>query len=119
MASRDVATKKRAREDNGDEQDDATTQLIFNRSKELYKSMKAACTARKFEEAVAICSAALNEEGLSKPSRTKFLLARSSMYSQMENAFPMAIKDAKQAIILSPTHAMVSNAVDSGFKQKY
>jgi hypothetical protein len=109
-------SKKRVREEDGDGNADAATEGLSSETKDLYHAIKAACTAKSFNEAVDLCTKALDEEHLSKAFRTKFLLARSSIYSQMENMFPMAIKDAKQAILLSPTHAMVSLSL-SGVRQ--
>lgn len=113
MASSDALSngRKRSRDEDFDEGAGPSVQLVASKAKDLYLAMKAACSAKRYSEAVNICSEALHEENLPKSSRIQFLLARSSIYSKMDDSFPLAIKDAKQAILLSPTHAMVSGKV--------
>jgi hypothetical protein len=116
MASSDAVRsngRKRRRDQYTDEGAVPSVQLADSKAKDLYLAMKAACSAKRYSDAVNICSEALHEERMLKSTRVQFLLARSSIYSKMDDSFSMAIKDAKQAILLIPTHAMVSDKGDT------
>jgi hypothetical protein len=77
-------------------------------TKDLHAVIKSACTDKRYQEAVRLCTEALQDKSLSKASQVQLLLSRSSAYSKLNESGTLALKDAKNAIVIAPTSPLVS-----------
>jgi hypothetical protein len=105
----ETITKRVRRVENDDNEDaENEAQKPQKSSRDVYAAVKAASANTDYEESVRLISEALQDKSLPKVSRVQLLLSRSSVYSKMEGSSILAVKDAKQAVILAPSHALVS-----------
>jgi hypothetical protein len=79
--------------------------IAHKKGKILSEVVRAASSREEYEEAARLCSEKLQDTTLTKASRVHVLLSRSSLYSKLDKS-ALAIKDAKEAIILAPSHAL-------------
>lgn len=106
-------SSKRPREENQGNAGESFDRTV-KRARDSYEAVKAASADKKYKKGVKLCSLELKQDDLPKSYLKQFLLARSSLYSELGGiSHPLAIRDAKEVIVLTPNSATVSARVQA------
>ncbi|UZJ56095.1 hypothetical protein CBS101457_005415 [Exobasidium rhododendri] len=99
-----------------DEEEDLRPTSLLKKTKDPSAVARVARGSIDFREAAKVCSEALQDKRMTNGTRVHHLLTRSSLYSKL-NESTLAIKDAKDAVILAPNDALCYVRAAKAFHQ--